>query len=191
MQLTLVRHGETYWNELGKVQGQIDIELLPSGIEQAARLGEKMASNLCQFRVIYSSQLQRARITAEKIRGLHSLEIKVDERLNSRNLGDFSGLTLQQINKKWPDLYRLWISGDETFCPPNGESTLKMVERTRDFIRMLLNTYSPSDKIMIVTHRENLGAFLHLITKKKSKDPLGSIQNCTPYEISLDDNALR
>ncbi len=62
--ITLVRHGETGWNALGKFQGCSDIELSNDGIQQAKYLSEKFDN---KFDFIYASPLKRARKTAEII----------------------------------------------------------------------------------------------------------------------------
>ena len=63
MNLYVMRHGQTNWNVLGKVQGCTDIELNETGIEQAQQAREEF--NQCDVDVIFSLPLKRAKKTAE------------------------------------------------------------------------------------------------------------------------------
>jgi probable phosphoglycerate mutase len=185
MHLILIRHGETTWNALNKVQGQADPPLVPNGQSQAQALGMQLQPIMSNIAAIYCSELQRARITAELIRGNSKTPLYPDSRLNSRDLGEFTGLTLKEIKIHYPELYKAWIKGDEEFCPPGGEKTSLYVQRTQAFLHMLKQTHSSSANILIVTHRENIGIILYLITGQLQKGILDSIKNCTPYEIDL------
>lgn len=185
MRLILIRHGETTWNALDKVQGQADPPLVPNGKSQAQALGIQLQPIMSNIDAIYYSELQRARITAELIRGNSKISLYPDSRLNSRDLGGFTGLTLKEIKLRYPQLYEAWIKGDEEFCPPGGEKTSLYIQRTQAFLLMLKQTHSSSATILIVTHRENIGIILYLITGKIQKDVLDNIKNCVPYEIDL------
>lgn len=191
MKIAIVRHGETTWNEKKLVQGQADPPLNKSGISQAIQLANELKPKLDSFEVIYTSELQRALQTAEIIRGKSDIPLLEDRRLNSRNLGLFSGLTLKQIEEKYPELYVKWINGDETFRPPNGESTKEMNARLRSFFNDLIENHDNSDNILIVTHRENLGYLAWLITGKKFVDPLKKVENCKVYEFELDISKIK
>jgi probable phosphoglycerate mutase len=192
MLLNLVRHGETTWNEVGKVQGQADPPLNKSGIEQAQIFSKEIQKEIQNYKKVYTSTLQRAVKTAEIItksmtykRGNKGIDIELDQRLNSRDLGIFSGMTLAEIKNKYPEHYTKWISGDVTFTPPEGESTTQMLERIKSFLMDLKSKFDESDKIMIVSHRENLGAIIYLITGNKLANPLEGIKNCNSFLIEF------
>jgi len=185
MKLVIIRHGETTFNVQNKVQGQANPPLTEKGINQAKEAAALLKNQMTDFKEIYCSTLQRAVKTAEVVRGNLKIPIKPDPRLSSRNLGLFSGKTLQEIETLWPKEYKMWISGDVKFRPPEGESTEENIKRTEDFICFIKTKYQHDEKILIVTHRENIGFFYYLIKGKKMEDPLGSIGNCTPYEFEI------
>ncbi len=185
MKITLIRHGKTSWNEQGKVQGQANPPLNKEGIEQAQRLAEEMSSLINDYDVIYTSEMQRASKTTDIIRGNSEVPLIIDHRLNSRDVGDFSGLTLDQIEFEDSEQYRMWRSGDLSFIPPNGESTEKLIERTTNFFKDLKALHSKESNILIITHRESVAALRMLITGKKIKNPLRDIKNCTLYEFEI------
>ena len=186
MLLTIIRHGETTWNILNKVQGQANPPLTQAGIDQAQEFADSFAESIREYAAIYSSTLQRAMKTANIIKGSSELPVIGDIRLNSRSLGDFSGKTLKEIKQADPETYALWTSGDPSFCPPNGESTEELLDHTQDFIAFLRQSYPNDAKIFIVTHRENISAFTILINgAPMEENPLETIKNCIPYEFTI------
>ncbi|WP_075883767.1 histidine phosphatase family protein [Candidatus Protochlamydia sp. W-9] len=94
----LIRHGETDWNMLGKLQGHIDISLNSSGKIQARNLQKQL--NHINFAAAFSSDLSRARQTAEIV--LESKDIKIEETavLRERQLGEWEGQSIDDL-KNW------------------------------------------------------------------------------------------
>ena len=186
MIIAIVRHGTTTWNDLGKIQGQADPPLNAKGIEIAKELGKAMKDELVSYKAIFSSYRKRAKMTAELIRGKSKKTIFYDKLLNSRDLGAFSGLTLDEVKEKFPDDYLKWINWNPRFCPPEGESTKELVNRCKEFIQFLKDTFPEDARILIITHRENLALLGHEITGKWISDPLRTIKNCVVYRYKLD-----
>ncbi len=87
-----VRHGQTDWNLEGKYQGQTDIELNQTGINQALELKEKLKSY--NFDVVIASPLKRAHRTAEIIT---DKEIITDDRIMERHNGQMEGVIKNTI----------------------------------------------------------------------------------------------
>jgi len=69
----LIRHGSTYWNKEGRIQGHTDNSLDEEGLQQAAAIAERLSGEQWDF--IYSSDLLRARQTAEVIATRLGIEI--------------------------------------------------------------------------------------------------------------------
>src|SRR5437870_10210961 len=93
--LLLVRHGETDWNRDGGWQGGSDTRLNDLGREQARALADELDGNID---VVYSSDLARARETADIVAAKLQLEVRVDPRLRERSFGSWEGLTTLEIN---------------------------------------------------------------------------------------------
>ena len=91
--LLLVRHGETDWNRDGRWQGQSDTPLNELGRRQARELAEQLDG----VDVVYSSDLARARETAEILAERAGVEVRLDPRLRERGFGAWEGLTLAEI----------------------------------------------------------------------------------------------
>ncbi|GAA5996294.1 histidine phosphatase family protein [Rhodotorula paludigena] len=126
--VTIIRHGETDYNKAGIVQGHLDVPLNGQGLAQAAVTGRWIASQGLRFDEAYSSDLSRARVTAETILSAQpqAPQLQLDERIRERFLGKLQGkrrgdpgadpTTVEPI----PQLRgRLWSFWDSLF-PPAG-----------------------------------------------------------------------
>ena len=98
MNLILLRHGETEWNLTGRMQGVSDTRLTDEGIDQAHRAVAKMPT----FSQIWTSPLQRARITAQIIANAHWSKYTVDNRLMERSWGEWEGMLPDDVDRRWP-----------------------------------------------------------------------------------------
>ncbi len=97
--ILLVRHGESEWNATGRWQGQADPPLTELGRRQA----RAAAANLGPVDAIVTSDLERARVTAEILAGeLGAGPLLLDADLRERDAGEWSGLTRSDIHREWP-----------------------------------------------------------------------------------------
>ena len=127
----LVRHGETEWNLAGRMQGQMDSPLTPLGLDQARRnagLLRSLAGDLAGFSLI-SSPLGRARRTAEVIGEALSMTPVFDPRLVEIGLGEWDGLTFDQINAQKAGAWDRSHLDKSLFGAPGGETYEAMVDR--------------------------------------------------------------
>lgn len=92
----LVRHGQTEWNALHKVQGSTDNVLNEEGIKQARQVAEKMKN--ITIDLIISSPMKRAIQTAEIIRRNRDIPIQIDNRLREREFGTFEGKDVRKFD---------------------------------------------------------------------------------------------
>jgi len=93
VRITTIRHGETDWNLERKPQGSCDIELNATGLQQAERLAVRLADEPCD--IIFTSDLLRARKTAEIINTRHSAELVASSKLRESSFGEFEGKSLR------------------------------------------------------------------------------------------------
>jgi len=105
--LILVRHGETDWNAEHRWQGHSDTELNDAGRAQARGLAEALP----RVDAVYSSDLARARETAEILARALGLEVRLDERLRERGFGSWEGLTMDEIESSFPEDKLRWLAG--------------------------------------------------------------------------------
>ncbi len=115
-----IRHGETAWNVNTRIQGHLDIGLNDTGRWQAARLAEALRDD--GLTAVYSSDLSRARDTAQAVADRAGLPVTVDLDLRERSFGSFEGQTFKDIEARWPEQCERWRKRDPDFTPPGGES---------------------------------------------------------------------
>jgi probable phosphoglycerate mutase len=117
--ILLIRHGETAWNAVRRLQGHIDIPLNPEGERQAAALARALAAE--KLDAIVSSDLQRAMQTAQAVAGLHAgLSLQTDAGLRERAYGVFEGMLYQDIQQQYPDDFARWQARDVEAVMPAG-----------------------------------------------------------------------
>jgi broad specificity phosphatase PhoE len=129
--IVLARHGETNDNRQPiRVQGFTDTPLNDTGRAQAAELAERIASGP-PFAALWSSDLSRARETAEIVGARVGLEPRLDARLREANRGRWEGQRFIDIERAEPELYAAWRRAGTEFRFPGGESLLDQQERVR------------------------------------------------------------
>ena len=151
--LILVRHGHTPLNSDGvdeRLRGWLDVPLDSDGLREAAELAQRLAG--FAITAIYSSDLRRARQTAETIQASTNAALFTTAELRPWNLGIFGGQLLREI---MPFLNLLQENPNLT--APNGESFLHFYERYSRRLSELLQIAedAPGD-IIAVTHVRNL-----------------------------------
>ncbi len=157
MRLILVRHGETIYNAQRRFTGQSDVPLNPSGIRQAASLGECLASE--RLDVIVTSDLERTRVTAEAIARYHGLPIREDIDLREMALGEWEGYTYDEVLAKDAILAAQWRANPATFAPPGGETVAQLRDRCATSLRRWQTQY-PKANVLWVTHGGFIGVLL-------------------------------
>jgi broad specificity phosphatase PhoE len=127
-QILLARHGETNDNiEPIRVQGFTDTPLNDTGRRQAAALAERMAGD--GIVSLWSSDLSRARETAEIVGTRIGLEPRLDARLREANRGRWEGRRFIDIEREEPELYAGWRRAGEQWRFPGGESLRDQLDR--------------------------------------------------------------
>jgi probable phosphoglycerate mutase len=116
----LLRHGETTWNRATRIQGHTDIPLSALGLAQAERLAEALADE--PLLAIYSSDLSRARQTAEAVARIQGLPVQIDAGLRERAFGRFEGMSWDEIAQSHPEDAARWRKREPDFPVGGGES---------------------------------------------------------------------
>jgi probable phosphoglycerate mutase len=113
--LLLWRHGLTAWNAEGRIQGQLDSPLAEDGVRQAEKAAELLAA--LRPSIIVSSDLSRARLTAEELAVRTGLPVSVDRRLRERHWGQWQGATHAELAESDPERYAAWQDGGRIDVP--------------------------------------------------------------------------
>jgi len=166
-----LRHGQTDWNIKGIMQGQKDTEINKTGMKQA--MDKTVAINDFEPDVIIVSPLKRS-IDTIQIATEGKREFITDNRLKERFYGDLEGLTLDEINSKYPGL--------ETFTKnslpyiiecPGGETYEEVYERSQEFLKETVKKYQDK-KILILSHGDPLDMFEAIINNIPWREAVGS-----------------
>jgi probable phosphoglycerate mutase len=174
-QILFIRHGETDWNRIKRIQGHIDIPLATTGIAQARRLAQRLADEAKQgarLDAIYSSDLQRAQQTAQPIGDALGQPLQLRENLRERSYGAFQGHDSDEIALRFPDEYAQWQTRDPGFAPPEGESQRVFYHRIVHAIEPLVAAH-PGGRIACVTH----GGVLDCVRRFATSTPLDAPRN--------------
>ena len=150
----LVRHGETDWNTEDRLQGSIDKGLSDTGMRQAEVLAARLKGTALS--AIYSSDLSRAKQTADAIAAGRELQVQLATELRERSYGRWEGLTPQEIQDVDPQGYARWRQGDEDFAPLDGESLADLRARMSVLATRLRQAHSGDDTILLVGHGGSL-----------------------------------
>ncbi|MGY2874238.1 glucosyl-3-phosphoglycerate phosphatase [Marmoricola sp. URHA0025 HA25] len=146
--LVLVRHGQTAWNLEGRAQGHTDIGLDDTGRAQAVALAPYIAQ--MDPGALWSSDLARARETAEHLAAATGLGMQLDRRLREFDAGDRAGLTLAEFAEQFPDAYDSWRDGHITGHVPGAETTAEVVARMVPALREIWA--ATEDTTVVVSH---------------------------------------
>ena len=179
MILYIIRHGETEWNKMGKMQGKTDISLSEDG----RKLAQKTADGLknIKFDYIFSSPLERAYETACILKGTRELPIVVDERIKEIGFGVLEGADFIKIRGDKTSKFTAFFDAPEVYeAPEGGESIQEVCDRAEDFLKEIIEKHKNDERIMIVAHGAVNKAMMHYIRKNEIKDLWeGSLQrNC-------------
>jgi probable phosphoglycerate mutase len=155
--LILVRHGETDWNRDRRWQGHADTPLNERGREQARTLADELAAE--DVAAVYSSDLSRARETAEIIAARLGRPVEVDARLREVDVGGWSGLTMTEIDDRFPEEVALWRSEDPRHTFDGGESYTAMGERVVVAVEEIAGRH-PGEQVVVVLHGGPVRALL-------------------------------
>jgi broad specificity phosphatase PhoE len=118
--IVFIRPGETDWNLIGRFQGWLAIPLNELGQQQAQRLGS-FVRNLGLSK-LYSSDLRRAKDTAEILCAALNFDPIYDDRLREQHVGIWQGLTIPEMHGWYADEYAKMQADIDGYCIKNGES---------------------------------------------------------------------
>ena len=189
MQLILIRHGKTNWNETGKCQGISDVPLNQNGLEQAEKLALSLKDE--ELDVIYSSDLQRAYTTAKKIADYHSLEVNIESGFREMDQGGLEGLEFSYIRDNYQHVLKRWRENPEAFTlPGGGESMTDVQNRAYVAVSKLITKYS-SKRVVVVSHNLTIITLLCKFSGKSMKYFRDfAIDECSKSIVEINDGDI-
>lgn len=154
IEMDLIRHGQDEEDKLG---GWSDNHLTSEGISQITSLARTIDGN---YDLLISSDLNRAKESAEIISKELQMDIVFNQNLREINNGDLRNLTKTQFDESYPNLFFSSLGMDESY--PNGESPTSFYNRVySEFLRII--NENKGKKILIVTHGGVITILLSLV----------------------------
>lgn len=176
--VVLWRHGRTEWNVAGRVQGQTDTSLDDVGREQARAAAARLAS-LQPVRIL-SSDLERARDTAEELSRVTGVPVELDERLREMNFGEREGLTWRESWDRFPELMKAMLEDrEERF--PGAELHAEAGARLAETLTEALDSLEDEQTLVVVAHGAVLrvGACTFLGFPETTWRTFAGLSNCS------------
>ncbi|MHB1461221.1 MAG: histidine phosphatase family protein [Armatimonadota bacterium] len=151
LRILVVRHGETDWNKKRVFQGQTDTTLNHNGEAQAVAVQHALFP--LRLTAAYSSDLSRARKTAEIIAQPHGLVVQTDTRLREISFGVFEGKSHEQLlDSEWADHFINYKQDPFRNRPPEGEQPEEVLERVSTFYQGLCEQHEAGETVLVAAH---------------------------------------
>jgi broad specificity phosphatase PhoE len=147
--IVLVRHGETVSNLEGRVQGQQDSPLTQRGRAQGRQVAERLAS--LNIAAVYSSDVGRARETADLIAAPHGLAVATRRDLRERCYGELEGKTLDEAAAQGGEWLDAWTADRLRAAPPGGETEPQLARRVMAALLEIAAAH-PAQTVAVATH---------------------------------------
>ena len=189
MKLYLIRHGETDWNKVRRLQGQCDIPLNDFGRKLARETAPALRD--IPFDLAITSPLLRAKETALLVLEGRDIPLQEDPRLMELAFGEFEGLVCKGENYNIPDPeFHCFYDAPDRYVPPKGgESFFDLEARLKSFLKDLMEDPALQDKTVLVsTHGGALCMLLNLIRKRSVAEVWGSgvHKNCAVSLVAME-----
>lgn len=147
--ILLVRHGQSTGNVERRFGGHAEVPLTELGCAQAERLGSALGP--LGPTALITSDLGRARQTAEAIAAATGVAPTVDPRWRERSLGQLDGMRFSEVRAGYPELWKRLAARDPTLVPPGGESAADVASRLSQALAHALSAHT-GGTVVVVSH---------------------------------------
>jgi len=182
--ILIARHGETDWNREHRWQGHADPPLNDTGRRQARELAARLEA--APPGAVYSSDLSRAHETAEIVAAALGLAVGVEPRLREVDVGEWSGLTSQEVEERFPEGLRRWREGETGWT--QGETLAELGVRIVAALEAIAANH-PDGRVLVVTHGGALRAVWNAAGLPAEERP--RYPNCAVEVLSLESGRIR
>ncbi len=188
LRLHIVRHGQTSWNAIRRVQGQSDSELDDTGKQQAADLREELSD--IDFAAVFVSPLLRTRQTADILCAHRNNDHHYLDDLKEMGLGQWETHMWDDVAQKWPEQHKMYTDAPDKFDMPGAETAHVLSQRGARAIEHIHSQVSSGD-VLVVSH----GVLIKTIILGVARQPLSvlweepHLHNCCRSVLQIDNNA--
>jgi alpha-ribazole phosphatase len=145
----LIRHGQVEGHDSPRYNGQTDVALTELGLQQYQRMKEHLKES--KITACYTSDLSRCVIGAKIICPQFNIEPVKKSPLRELNIGDWEGLTWDEITTRWPDEWKARLADMVNYRVPGGENLLDLEARVMPVIREIIEQHQ-GEEILVVGH---------------------------------------
>lgn len=149
MKIYLIRHGRTALNRRGVYIGWKDVGLDDRGSRQAKQVAKALNCGTDKSKLIYSSDLKRARETAQKVSEVCEIPLRTTPKLRELSFGRWEGKTYDQILEEDPTFYEGLQKDPVSFNPPEGETPKELKKRV---LQTWLEMVAEEKDLAVVSH---------------------------------------
>jgi probable phosphoglycerate mutase len=187
LELAFIRHGESRSNSERRFGGHTDTPLSERGLAQAARTAAAVAA---AFRptALVSSDLLRARQTAEGVAERTGLKPVFDADLRERSVGELDGMRFADVARDRPEMWGRLMARDPDFSPPGGETLHAVVARMCRALQRIDAAHGDG-RVVVVSHAVSIRLVLAHILGLPPPRPTGphiQIDNCSISVVAWD-----
>lgn len=165
-EVVIIRPGCTDFDEQNRIKGSLEIPMNSHGEEQIRRVVEQLANT--PLEVIYADPSQPSLSTAEAIGEELDVKVKLTDDLRNLDQGLWEGLQVEDVEHKYPRVFRQWRESPESICPPEGELASQAIDR---ICRALRKPLRKQDCFAIVASEPLATLIGWVVSEQKSELP--------------------
>jgi broad specificity phosphatase PhoE len=184
--LIIIRHGESEHNTKGICQGQIDSKLTDMGKRQAKALAHRLKDY--EIDTMYSSPLQRARVTADIVKNNRDIEIITEKRIKEISCGYWEGIKVEKLSAMDPVEYSNWEERPHEFSVRDGETFQQVFDRASQALESIVRE-NEGKTVAIVAHLVSILLMIVHLENEQIKNiwKLGKQPNSALNILEIDD----
>jgi len=171
--VVLVRPGCTDFDDQKRIQGSLELPLNDRGQSQLTKVIAALRDQPVE--AVLSGSSEPCASVAAAIASTLGVKHKARDDLRNLDQGLWQGLSVDEVRRKFPSVFRQWEEAPETVCPPNGETTTDALERLAGVLKKPLKKYG----CFAVVASEPFASLVSFTLRGQTPDDLcGSLFGC-------------
>jgi broad specificity phosphatase PhoE len=147
-QLFLVGTGRTTWEDQARVESTTGAPLSAAGAREVTDAAGELRKK--DVTVIYAGDGEAERQTAKLIGDVLGTKVRPLPDLREIDYGLWQGLTVEEIKRRQPRVYRQWTDDPTSICPPGGETVQEVADRLRRALRAVLKRHRNGVPLLVL-----------------------------------------
>ena len=148
LEIILIRPGSTAYDQEERIQGSLDVPLSERGSNEVAEVIEQLYGR--EIETVYAPTTQPSEQSGRAIAKGLGVKFRKMERMQNLNQGLWQGLSVEEVRRKQPKVYKQWQEQPENVCPPEGEMINEAADRVRASMTKLLKRHKQGAVAVVV-----------------------------------------